>query len=174
MSALVEIIAARAEHVAALPAIEAAAGRLFVGWAPESVLEDSTGLDELTEAQQAGRLWVALAVDRPDGFALVERLGPRAAHLEEIDVHPDHGRRGIGRRLVAAVCAWAASEGCTEVTLTTFRDVPWNAPFYASCGFEPIEPAKLPANLAEIVREESTRGLDPARRVVMRFRVGGS
>ena len=56
---------------------------------------------------------------------------PRPSTLEEIDVHPDHGRRGLGRRLVSAVCAWAARGGHRWLTLTTFRDVPFNMPFHA-------------------------------------------
>jgi GNAT superfamily N-acetyltransferase len=52
------------------------------------------------------------------GFAHVKVLEPRAAHLEEIDVHPEHGRRGLGTQLVMAVCEWAATEGYRSVTLT--------------------------------------------------------
>nr|WP_329608126.1 hypothetical protein [Microbacterium sp. KUDC0406] len=35
----------------------------------------------------------------------------------------------------------AAAHGHDEVTLRTYVDVPWNAPFYASCGFRVSEPA---------------------------------
>lgn len=54
------------------------------------------------------------------------------------------------------------------MTLTTFRDVPWNAPFYARAGFRELAAAELSPELAELVREEAARGLDPERRVVMR------
>jgi hypothetical protein len=44
----------------------------------------------------------------PVEFAHVEVLEPLVAHLKEIDVHPDHGQRGIGTGLVMVVCDWAA------------------------------------------------------------------
>ncbi|WP_433324804.1 GNAT family N-acetyltransferase [Spirillospora sp. CA-294931] len=56
-------------------------------------------------------------------------------HLEQISVHADHVRQGIGTRLLDAVVARAAEAGSPAVTLLTFRDVPWNAPWYARQGF---------------------------------------
>src|ERR1039458_4853842 len=46
------------------------------------------------------------------------------AHLEQLSVHPDHARRGVGRALLRAGCAWAAAQGHHELTLATYRDVP--------------------------------------------------
>jgi GNAT superfamily N-acetyltransferase len=122
----------------------------------------------LKAAQAHRHLWVALAEGVPVGFAHVEILEPTVAHLEEIDVRPEHGRRGLGRRLVMAVCTWAESKGYQAVTLTTFRDVPFNMPFYARLGFEVIPPEELSAALRAVVQDETRRGLDPARRVAMR------
>ncbi len=58
--------------------------------------------------------------------------------LDEVAVAPAHGRRGIGRALVDEVVAWAAAGGFPSVTLATFRDVPWNAPYYEKLGFEVV------------------------------------
>lgn len=163
------IASARAADVPLIPAIERAAATLLCGHAPESALSETTSVDVLDDARGDGRLWVALAGDEPVGYALVRPLGDDCAHLEEIDVHPDHGRRGLGRRLVAEVCAWAAALGYPSVTLTTFRNVPFNMPFYARLGFEEVVPDRLPQALRSIVADEATRGLDPAARVVMRM-----
>jgi GNAT superfamily N-acetyltransferase len=129
---------------------------------------ETTPLEVLQSAQRGGRLWVALADDVAVGFAHVEVHEREAAHLEEIDVDPAHGRRGLGTRLVTQVCEWAAGNGYTSVTLTTFRDVPWNMPFYARLGFEIVPHAQRSPALNAIVDDEIRRGLDPARRVVMR------
>jgi GNAT superfamily N-acetyltransferase len=162
------ISAARQEDLAWLPAIELAAARLLDGLAPESVLNETTNLEVLNTARCEGHLWVALSDDVPVGFAHVEVIEPDARHLEEIDVHPDHGRRGVGTTLVLRVCEWAASRGYKSVTLTTFRDAPWNMPFYAGLGFAVVPPEELSDALHAVVDDETRRGLDPRRRVVMK------
>jgi hypothetical protein len=68
------------------------------------------------------------------------------------------------------VCAWADASGHREITLTTFRDVAWNAPFYARLGFAVVDRDDWPPAIAAIVADETTRGLDPATRVVMTYR----
>ncbi|HXC53613.1 MAG TPA: GNAT family N-acetyltransferase [Candidatus Limnocylindrales bacterium] len=161
---------ARPSDVGRFAAIELAAARLLIGHAPESILTESTHPDALHAAQAQGRLWVALEEDVPVGFAIVEMLADGMPHLNEIDVHPDHGRRGIGAALVRTICAWAVKGGYEELTLTTFRSVPWNMPFYSRMGFEEIPPAELSPELLEVIRDETARGLDPAARVAMRYR----
>ena len=165
-----EIALARPGDLSRIAPIELAAARLLAGYAPEAVLDEVTSDEDNQAAQRDGRLWVALRDDMPVGFARVELLEPNAAHLEEIDVHPEHGRRGLGTQLVREVCRWAETRGLGAVTLTTFRDVPWNMPFYARLGFEELTPAALTPALRGILEDETRRGLDPTRRVVMRWR----
>jgi GNAT superfamily N-acetyltransferase len=162
-----EIAQARPKDVPFLPAIELAAARLLAGHAPPAVLTETTSQEDHARAQQRGLLWVALAGDAPVGFAHVDVIEDGMAHLEELDVHPNHGRRGLGTRLVMAVCAWARSEALGGITLTTFRDVPWNMPFYSRLGFQVISPDQLTAALRAKVEGEARRGLDPAKRVTM-------
>ena len=162
---------ARPGDVRHLAAIELAAARLLSGSAPESVLDEITPLSVLSAARANGRLWVALSGDVPVGFAHVELFEPNVAHLEELDVHPNHGRRGLGRRLVVEVCRWAGARGYAAVTLTTFRDVPWNMPFYARLGFEEVAEEAITPSLRAVQADETRRGLDWTRRVVMRYRV---
>ena len=162
------IALARRADLVLLPGIELAAARLLTGHAPESVLAEATSEADLHRAWRDAHLWVAIANDRPVGFALVKVLEARVAHLHELDVHPDHGRRGLGRRLVEAVCAWAMRAQFESVTLSTFRDVPWNMPFYERAGFDVVPSNALSPALASIVDDEARRGLDMHRRVVMR------
>jgi GNAT superfamily N-acetyltransferase len=112
-------------------------------------------------------LWVALNGDVPVGFAHVTELEGDAVHLQEIDVHPAHAQRGLGTALVLEVCNWAADTR-RSVTLTTFRDVAWNMPFYAGLGFDIVPDTELSPALQSIVDDEVRRGLDRSRRVVMR------
>ena len=165
------ILRARPGDVPRLAAIELAAATLLQRHAPAAVLRAVTEVERLRAAQRQGRLWVAREEETPVGFAHVELLEADVAHLTELDVHPEHGRRGLGRRLVRAVGAWAAATGYHAVTLTTFRDVPWNAPFYARLGFVEIPPAELSPALDAVLRHEALAGIDRARRVAMRWPV---
>lgn len=165
------IVTARQDHLPWLAGIELAAAKMLIGLAPASVLEETTPERRLRQAAADGRLWVAVCGDVPVGFAHVESLAPGTVHLEEIDVHPAHGRRGLGTRLVTTIMDWARQAGRSEITLTTFRSVPWNMPFYSKLGFEELpEPEWLP-QLRAIVADETRRGLDPSQRVVMRYRL---
>ncbi len=160
----------QAEHIPALSAIELAAAQLLRGHAPESVLAETTDERSFADAARDGRLWVASTGNIPVGFALVKMLADDLPHLEEIDVHPSHGRRGLGTALVREVCEWATLCGYVMLTLTTFRAVAWNLPFYARLGFEEIPREILRPELAAVVSEEADRGLDPHTRVVMGYR----
>jgi len=161
---------ARDDDIAHLAAIERAAAALLVGHAPPALLEGAQSETTLREAMVAGRLFVARADGVPVGFALVVLLDDGLPHLEEIDVHPTYGRRGIGAALVEKVCEWAARAGHAEITLTTFRAVAWNMPFYARMGFVALSDDEVRPALRVVVDEETARGLDPRGRVAMKRR----
>jgi hypothetical protein len=57
------------------------------------------------------------------------------------------------------------------VTLTTFRDVPWNAPFYARLGFRILEPSAWTPGLMALLALEESRGLPRRLRVAMRYSI---
>jgi GNAT superfamily N-acetyltransferase len=162
------------EDIPFLSPIELAAASLLAGYAPFCVLQETTSDAEFEEARSDGRLWVVRASGAPVGFALSEILEPTVAHLKEIDVHPDHVRRGLGTQLVLTACNWAQRERYESLTLTTFRHVPFNMPFYARLGFEVIPDDELSPQLRSVLFDESRRGLDPNHRVAMRrlLRVG--
>lgn len=163
------IRSARPEDIPALSPIELAAAKLLKEHAPDSVLAETTDERTFLDAAAAGMLWVAAAGSTPVGFALVRMLAADLPHLEEIDVHPAHGRRGLGTLLVRAVCDWAEASGHAALTLTTFRAVPWNFPFYARMGFAEVPRAHLRPELAALVIGEERRGLAAETRAVMAY-----
>lgn len=167
---------ARHGEVEHLPEIARRAASLLSGY--EAVAGLSPGhspqvntVDTLERANQDGRLWVAAdAADAPVGFALVIELG-LFAHLDELSVLSEHGRKGLGSALLEAVCEWALTRGFSAVTLSTFRDVPWNAPFFARRGFGVVEPSDQPRELVRIVEMERRKGLRTELRVIMQREV---
>jgi GNAT superfamily N-acetyltransferase len=175
MAAEIRIERARTDDLPKLTHVERAANRLFVERGVRGVASgDVTSLAELAEGLAAGLLWVARdGAGEPIGFALV-CLVDGVPHLEQLDVDPAFGRRGIGRALLRAVLAWASEAGHRAVTLTTFRTLPWNEPFYASAGFRRLGPHEVGPELAAIIRDEAARGLDPAERVAMRCALAGT
>ena len=160
------------EDLRHLQSVERRAVALFEGWWKETgltpaVLADVSGLDELEAARVRGHLWVATtSANEIVGFAQVVILDG-VAHLDEVDVVPEHGRRGVGSRLVDAVCRWAQEAGYPAVTLSTFRDVPWNRAFYERRGFRPIAPDAAGPQHRALVEAERNRGLRVDLRVIM-------
>ncbi len=134
-----DIRPARPDELALLPALEAAADTMF----------EPLGIGPLpgpgTVEDFGAALVVLVAGDPPVGLCRIDGVadpvGTVRAHLEQLSVHPGHGRRGIGRALLRAGADWARRKGYGELTLATYRDaVPWNGPFYASEGFVELEP----------------------------------
>jgi GNAT superfamily N-acetyltransferase len=112
-------------------------------------------------------VWVAAdGNDAAVGFAVA---GPAAGflHLRELSVDPAHGRKGLGRALVLAVHDAAMAAGLAGTTLTTFRDVPFNAPFYAGLGFVELPLPAAPQRLVEMFLTEVPDGVSSDRRVLM-------
>ena len=168
-----EIGTPRDHELADLSGIELAAAALFplADLAP-NLRQKGLPLSFFENALSAGRLWVArtVAPAAPVGFAAVLLLDG-SAHLHQMDVLPGHGRRGIGRALVHHVAEWSHASGFDTLTLTTFRHLPWNAPFYASVGFAEITDRNLGPELREAMAKEAENGLDSSKRVAMRLDV---
>lgn len=168
MTGPVRVRRATAADVAALQQIEVRAGRAFAEVGLPEVASDDPMPTALLEGHAAdGRCAVVVgADDRPLGYVVVERVDAHA-HVEQVSVDPDHQGRGLGRRLLAWVDDWAGADGRRGVTLTTFRDVPWNAPLYEQLGFRVLAPDEIGPGLAAVVSAEAAHGLDPATRVCM-------
>ena len=142
------ITTARPRDLPYIATIELAAARMLAGHVPASLLDEVTPLSVLGGAQVAGRLWVALRDDALVGFAHVEMFEPNVAHLLELDVHPDHGRQGIGRRLVTACVERARERHVLEVMAITSSDG-----FFRTCGFDYTLPGERKALFIQ-TREE--------------------
>jgi GNAT superfamily N-acetyltransferase len=151
-----------------LQAIGQAAGQRFAEVGLDDVAADPPHeLAALEAWRAAGRAWVS--TDReghPVGFVVVD-LVDEAAHVEEVSVRPDHHGHGHGLRLMRHVEAWARSRGLPAVTLTTFRDVAWNRPWYERRGYRVLPEEEWTPGLVARRQEEAEAGLDPDARVVM-------
>lgn len=158
----------RPGDVTALPAIERAAGERFrdypeLAWLAEG---EVISAEQHLDYAERGLSWLALANDQPVGFILAE-LHVSSLFIVELSVHLDWQGKGIGRRLIACVADQARKRGLASLTLTTFRDVPWNAPFYARLGFDYV--TELTPELRQKREDETAHGLAFDSRCAMRL-----
>jgi len=161
----------RPDAAGLLPAVERSAGQAFRAYPDLAWLADG---DDLPVAHPALRIaeglsWVAVdRADAPFAFLIAERHDD-ALHIEELDVRQDRQGKGVGRALLRHIVAWAREQGLGTITLTTFREVAWNAPFYAREGFRMVEGEALNMRLRALLASEADRGLKPEGRCAMRL-----
>lgn len=160
---------ARPEEVPRIDEIEDKAGTLFSGLGLiNEKLDTSFPVDDLVRLVAMKQVWVATTEnDLPVGVVIAS-VRDGTAYVEEMAVLPAHGKRGLGGRLLATVCNWAQTEGHTAITLSTFRDVPWNGPFYRKQGFRELQPAEWTPGMSAIRKKEAQHGLHVEARVFMR------
>ncbi|MEU9962258.1 GNAT family N-acetyltransferase [Streptomyces sp. NPDC050982] len=175
--------------------IERAAGEPFRTLGMTEIADDEPPALELLERfREAGHAWVAEGDEtesdgaegdgaegdgaegdgaegdgdtaRPVAYLIGEPVDG-AFHIEQVSVHPDAGHRGVGRTLIAYAAERARDQGLTGLTLTTFAEVPWNAPYYERIGFRTLTEPELTPGLRKIRATEAEHGLDRWPRVCM-------
>jgi ribosomal protein S18 acetylase RimI-like enzyme len=149
--------------------IERAAGEPFRSYGmPEIADDEPPALDLLERFRVAGHAWVTETEE--DGRVVAYLIGEpldAAFHIEQVSVHPDAARRGVGRTLIAYAADRARDQRLAGLTLTTFTEVPWNARYYERLGFRVLDEAELTPGLREIRAAEADHGLDRWPRVCM-------
>lgn len=162
---------ARPADVAAMSAAESSAGQLFSGVAGYEWIAQSEGHSESAFGKfiMNGNAWVVTdRENNPAGFILVSNLGA-GLHIDELSVAGAHQGQGLGRQLIERVKNVALARGCSTLTLTTFREVAWNRPYYERLGFELCDVSRLPA-LKAILQKEADYGLQLSDRCAMVYR----
>lgn len=158
------------EDLPLLPAIEASAATLFAGTAMAAFADGpTTPIDALEKGVTEGALWVAAdARGALQGFLLATAKA-EWLHIFELSVARTAQGQGLGTALLRAAVSAAPALQCQQLSLTTDRVLPWNAPFYARHGFTEMAAvyAALPDWLAAMPAREAASGLDPARRCIM-------
>lgn len=137
-------------------------GLLTLGDGGSSVVSS----DDHARAIGAGLSRVAERAGEAVGFAMGALYAPEV-YLHEISVLRAHQGCGVGAALLEDFAAAARAAGANAIILSTFRAVPWNAPYYARRGFVEIPVADLAPWMRAIERDQAAY-VDVALRVFMR------
>jgi ribosomal protein S18 acetylase RimI-like enzyme len=153
-SAISPVIRLADEHdLEQLVAIEISAGHQFHAVGLPGVAEDAPDPEQLRAAIRQGRVWVADLGDVTGAYIVVEVLDGNA-HIAQVSVAAQHARQGVGRALMQHVEAWGRDQGCPATTLTTFREVPWNGPYYRRLGYDVSSPSEAGPELRRTLEAE--------------------
>ncbi|HVY90324.1 MAG TPA: GNAT family N-acetyltransferase [Hyphomonadaceae bacterium] len=167
---------ARGNEVGELQNIDLASATLFRGtglidFGPLGEPSQPIPEDRLRKGFGDGLIWVAVD-DREElvGFALCSDRG-EDLYLDQLSVLPRHGRQGLGTRLVRRCLQEAEARAYKRVSLSTFRKVAWNGPFYRKLGFREVPNWRL-QGWQEEIRELQRQTMDVKLRCFMQRRVG--
>ncbi len=167
---------ARGNEVGELQNIDIASASLFRGtglidFGPLGEPNQPIPEDRLRKGFGDGLIWVAVdAMEEIVGFALCSDRG-EDLYLDQLSVLPRHGRQGLGTRLVRRCLQEAEARAFKGVSLSTFRKVAWNGPFYRKLGFREIPSWSLKDWQLEI-RELQKLTMDVRLRCFMQRKVG--
>ena len=162
---------ARVDDAEALPDIERSAARLFAQ-DPELTWLAAAAVTSSAEHRQhiaTSPVWVVEAADTGIVGFLSAAVAGSHLHVQELSVAREAQGQGLGRQLLLAAIEHARGQGLLAVTLTTFRALPWNEPFYRRCGFATLAAQQIDPRLQQLLDEEAAHGLPRHRRCAMRL-----
>ena len=163
---MVAFRAARPDEIETIRSIERASAQRFLGLMDALAADEPSPATVLAARIASGGLLVATDGDDLVAFVMFEAVEDRA-YVEQIDVLPAYEGRRIGAALLDVVSGRARKAGLKGLSLSTFREVPWNAPYYRWLGFTDVADEALTPGMRAIREAHLARGLDEAARVFM-------
>lgn len=156
-----------------LSRVEDDAGTLFADFGLPEITASGSSPEGFYHSLPTGSL-IIVATESAEivGFA-VGLVVDSQAYLREVSVKRSCAKQGVGRRLVDSIIQWASARGFHTVLLTTFRDLPFNGPFYSKLGFKEFVPDDTWPELRAIREKEKQNGLDIRPRIAMRLELSG-
>lgn len=150
-----------------LVVVEIEAGQVFRTVGMTKVAEDVPQNSDLRKSAEAERLWVTEVGSEVAGYISAEVLDGNA-HVAQVSVAPAYAGRALGRAMVEFVEGWGRAAGRPATTLTTFRDVPWNGPYYLRLGYRVLRREDIGPELARtMAHEASLPGIEASLRCAM-------
>lgn len=155
---------ARPDEIDTIRGLERASAQRFIGQMDALAADEPSPATVLAARIVGGGLMVAVEDHVIAGFAMFRPVEDRL-YVEQIDVLPAFAGRRIGAALLDAVTDRTRTAGLAGLSLSTFREIPWNAPYYRRLAF--LDVAALTPAMAAIRAGHLARGLDEDARVFM-------
>jgi GNAT superfamily N-acetyltransferase len=156
------IRAPRPDEIRLLPQIENTADRRYARVGLWRVLSmPPASLASLEHGRRRGMLWIAASP--------FNRVGGKA-WLDQLSILDGSQRRGYGAALIDRTATTAGALGFNTLYLSTYRDVPWNEPYYMRRGFVEVPRAEWPRAFRVQFAVENSHGHPPWRRTIMQRR----
>jgi ribosomal protein S18 acetylase RimI-like enzyme len=158
----------RSSDIPVLAQVERSAAEIFRTVNLDFLVENPTVDPYLLVAMaNANHLWIAVdKFDQPIGFVGGEYLDGNF-HIVEISVAKNFQGMGVGKALMKVLVEQTRREGYKAMTLTTYRNLPWNAPWYSKMGFFEVNAQEMGKTFEDILEIEAKHGLDINNRCVM-------
>lgn len=164
---MIRIRLGSADEIHKVAPLELAAAEAFREIGMDAVADDEPLSESvLIQAAEERRFWVAVEYGVLKAYLVGDFL-PQSLHVDQVTVHPDASRRGLGALMIESVSADPRSNERGRITLTSFANVPWNAPYYERIGFVEIAREDWPEGVAEKVDAEQGTSIAAWPRVVM-------
>jgi len=153
----ISIRAGTADDFALLPDLEARSDQSYLTLPGFGALLDEINItDDAGPDTEPGTLLFIAESDAPIGFVYAYDTDD-CTFISQIAVVPEAQKHGAGTALLQAIANAAQQAGKRGVTLMTYRDVPWNAPFYAKRGYNVLTPAEMGPELSARFARDVTR-----------------
>jgi uncharacterized protein YuzE len=156
-----------ASQVPRLREIERAAGARFRTVGMDSIADAEVTPASILEARaMSEQLYVAIDPAGTVAGFLIWSAKDHLAYIEEVSVHPDHAGHRLAARMIDQLAEDVKGRHAA-LTLATFRDVQWNAPYYARLGFVELPQKRIGLQHQISWQEQAKHGLDMTRRLFM-------
>lgn len=141
-------------HLPALAELEQLATAMYHEQGFDAAEVPVRSVADITRLTRDHNVRVAEADHEVAGYTAWRDEAPGVAYVEELSVHPDFHRFGVGSRLMEAIRDEARELGLKQVVLRCWAKAPWAMGFYERMGFVAIDDG-APAKVLEWKEEHS-------------------
>lgn len=106
-------------------------------------------------------IWLVELRGEPVGFLRAKPVDD-ILFCAEMSVQKHHHGKGLGEKLINHFMNYAKSDGFSGVAGITYKNVPWNGPYYQRLGFDYLEDAQIGEELRAIKTSEIENALSQA------------